>query len=328
MTTDTHQLWERYQQHLCVADSLGISLDISRMSFPDDLFTRLQGPLEKALGHMDSLEKGAVANPDEGRMVGHYWLRAPQLAPLPALRVAIENAIRDVKAFAARVHEGTVRPQKGERFTQLLVIGIGGSALGPQLVADALTSSQDRLRPYFFDNTDPDGFDRTLNQLGPSLAQTLVVVISKSGGTKETRNGMLEAKAAYEKAGLDFSRHAVAVTGEGSELARFGTQHGWLAQFPMWDWVGGRTSELSAVGLLPAALQGLDIDALLEGAREMDRLTRERDLRRNPAARMAAMWHHAGQGRGAKDLVVLPYKDRLLLMSRYLQQLIMESLGK
>jgi glucose-6-phosphate isomerase len=96
----------------------------------------------------------------------------------------------------------------------------------------------------------------------------------------------------------------------------------------MWDWVGGRTSELSAVGLLPAALQGLDVDALLEGARLMDVATRTRDLRKNPAALMALMWHHGSGGVGAKDLVVLPYKDRLLLLSRYLQQLVMESLGK
>jgi glucose-6-phosphate isomerase len=96
----------------------------------------------------------------------------------------------------------------------------------------------------------------------------------------------------------------------------------------MWDWVGGRTSELSAVGLLPAALQGIDIDAMLRGAAECDAVTRRPDTARNPAARLALLWHHATGGRGAKDMVVLPYKDRLLLLSRYLQQLVMESLGK
>jgi glucose-6-phosphate isomerase len=96
----------------------------------------------------------------------------------------------------------------------------------------------------------------------------------------------------------------------------------------MFDWIGGRTSVLSAVGLLPAALQGLDIDALLEGAAECDEATRQHDLRSNPAAMMALMWHHATGGKGQKDMVILPYKDRLLLFSRYLQQLIMESIGK
>jgi glucose-6-phosphate isomerase len=96
----------------------------------------------------------------------------------------------------------------------------------------------------------------------------------------------------------------------------------------MWDWVGGRTSETSAVGLLPAALQGVDIDALLSGAAACDQVTRAHDTAKNPSALMALMWYQATGGKGAKDLVVLPYKDRLLLFSRYLQQLIMESLGK
>jgi glucose-6-phosphate isomerase len=96
----------------------------------------------------------------------------------------------------------------------------------------------------------------------------------------------------------------------------------------MWDWVGGRTSETSAVGLLPAALQGLDINAFLGGAAACDQLTRRHALQENPAAQLALAWHFLGGGRGAKDMVILPYKDRLELFSKYLQQLIMESLGK
>jgi glucose-6-phosphate isomerase len=96
----------------------------------------------------------------------------------------------------------------------------------------------------------------------------------------------------------------------------------------MFDWIGGRTSVLSAVGLLPAALQGLDVDGLLDGAAACDEATRKHDVSSNPAALMALMWFHATGGKGQKDMVVLPYKDRLLLFSRYLQQLIMESLGK
>jgi glucose-6-phosphate isomerase len=167
-----------------------------------------------------------------------------------------------------------------------------------------------------------------LTRVGQGLERTLAVVISKSGGTKETRNGMLAVAAAYERAGLEFAKHAVAVTGAGSELDKTAVNEGWLARFPMWDWVGGRTSELSAVGLLPAALQGIDIDAMLAGARDTDQITRLYDAMHNPAALLALMWYHAGGGRGAKDMVVLPYKDRLLLFSRYLQQLVMESLGK
>jgi len=181
---------------------------------------------------------------------------------------------------------------------------------------------------FFFDNTDPDGFARVFARLGDDLATTLALVISKSGGTKETRNALLETQRAYTTCGLQFAKHAVAITGDDSELDRTAKQGGWLARFPMWDWVGGRTSELSAVGLLPAALQGLDVAGLLAGARAMDVATRARDARKNPAALLALMWHHGCQGRGAKDMVVLPYKDRLVLFSKYLQQLVMESIGK
>jgi glucose-6-phosphate isomerase len=96
----------------------------------------------------------------------------------------------------------------------------------------------------------------------------------------------------------------------------------------MQDWVGGRTSEMSSVGLLPAALQGIDLRAMLAGAKEMDAATRVQDLKNNPAALLAFCWYCAGNGKGTKDMVILPYKDSLLLFSRYLQQLVMESLGK
>jgi len=96
----------------------------------------------------------------------------------------------------------------------------------------------------------------------------------------------------------------------------------------MWDWVGGRTSELSAVGLLPAALQGVEIDSLLAGARACDDVTRSNNVNANPAAQLALAWFFAGNGKGTKNMVVIPFKDRLELFSKYLQQLLMESLGK
>jgi glucose-6-phosphate isomerase len=96
----------------------------------------------------------------------------------------------------------------------------------------------------------------------------------------------------------------------------------------MWDWVGGRTSVIATVGLVPLALQGIRIDDFLAGAKRMDEVTRGTTTRKNPAALLALMWYLATNGRGNKDMVMLPYKDRLLLLSRYLQQLVMESLGK
>ncbi|HMI88989.1 MAG TPA: glucose-6-phosphate isomerase [Polyangiaceae bacterium] len=325
---DANALWNRYRKYLTVCPTIELALDISRMRFDDGFFERMSAPMTRAFSEMAELEKGAIANADEGRMVGHYWLRDPALAPSAEIRDAIIRTRSGVTRFAEDVHSGKIAPPRGGRFTHLLVIGIGGSALGPQFVASALGGKGDRMRPFFFDNTDPDGMSRTLDALGDALGHTLTIVISKSGSTQETRNGMLEARRAYQEAGLVFEKHAVAVTGEKSLLDRAAEQDGWLARFPMWDWVGGRTSELSAVGLLPAALQGFAIGELLEGARDADAVTRRPVVAENPAALLALMWHYAGEGRGKKAMVILPYKDRLELFSRYLQQLVMESLGK
>jgi len=321
-------LWESYKALLLDEPVLGFRLDLSRMGLDEPAFAERGPALAEALAAMAALERGGLANPDEKRMAGHYWLRAPERAPTPAIAAAIRETQARVLDFAARVHAGRVRPPGAERFRHVLVIGIGGSALGPQLVADALSGRGDRMQPHFLDNTDPDGFDRVLGGLGDTLAETLALVISKSGGTPETRNGMLEAAAAYAARGRDFGRHAVAITQDGSALDRLARGQGFLERFPMWDWVGGRTSVTSAVGLVPAALQGIDVQALLAGAAAMDELTRRVDARRNPAALLALAWHVVGEGRGAKAMVVLPYRDRLLLFSRYLQQLVMESIGK
>jgi len=325
---NTLELWQRYQRHLCLVPEIGLGLDISRMGFSDDYMDSMADPIGLALAAMERIEGGTKANIDEDRMVGHYWLRAPELAPEPGIRADIERTLAAIHNFADGVHSATIRPQRGDAFDVLLVIGIGGSALGPQFVSDALGGPDDLMLVRFIDNTDPDGIDRTLAELDESLAQTLTIVVSKSGTTPETRNGMLEVAAAYKRLGLTFARHAAAITQEGSALHRQAVEEHWLATFPMWDWVGGRTSELSAVGLLPAALQGLDIQSILAGARDCDVATRRLDLNQNPAALLALMWHYAGIGRGDKNMVILPYRDRLLLFSRYLQQLVMESVGK
>lgn len=323
------ELWKRYQKHSCRVDSVGLSLDISRMKFDNGFLQKMEPAISKAFMSMDTLEKGAIANPDERRMVGHYWLRAAELAPTPAISKEISETLGTIETFAAGVHSGGIKPPTAAKFTRLLSIGIGGSALGPEFVADALgVPGADKLAVHFLDNTDPDGFAREMARLKGKLSETLCVVISKSGGTPETRNGMLAAADAYKKAGLEFGPHAVAITGAGSSLDKTAVSQKWLARFPMWDWVGGRTSELSAVGLLPAALQGIDIAGMLAGAADMDKATRVHETAKNPAALLALMWCHATGGKGLKDMVVLPYKDRLLLFSRYLQQLVMESLGK
>ena len=325
---DARALWQRYQNWLYFHEGLGLYLDVSRMRFDDAFVESLRPKFDKAFADMAALEKGAIANPDENRMVGHYWLRNPDLAPTPELTQEIVQTIEQIEAFAEKVQTGAIHPPKASRFTDVISIGIGGSALGPQFVAEALAPDFPPLRIHFIDNTDPAGIDRILTQLRNNLSSTLVLVTSKSGGTPEPRNGMIEVKKAYAEQNLDFAQYAIAITSADSNLDKLAKSEGWLARFPMYDWVGGRTSEMSAVGLVPAALQGVDVRVMLEGAKEMDDATRVADVKKNPAALLALAWYFSGNGRGEKDMVVLPYKDSLLLFSRYLQQLVMESLGK
>ena len=131
-------LWPRFQKHFLRYDDLEFSIDISRMRFGDDFLAKMQPHVEKAFAAMRELEAGAIANPDENRMVGHYWLRNPGLAPSAELRRDIEETNGRINQFTVDVHAGKIAPQKGGRFKHVLLVGIGGSALGPQFIADAL----------------------------------------------------------------------------------------------------------------------------------------------------------------------------------------------
>ncbi len=315
---------KQYAQQLLRYPEMGISLDFSKLPLTSEFLSEMQPLITRAYDDIDALESGAIANPDENRMVGHYWLRNSAIAPTEELRAKIDEPLADLKTFAADVLSGRILAPNGQKFTTCLVIGIGGSALGPELVADALPA--EGLRMAFLDNTDPDGMYKVLDTL--PLSETIAVVISKSGGTPETRNGMVCAQAYFASKGLNFAKQAVAVTGVDSTLDKVAVAEGWIKRFPMEDWVGGRTSETSVVGLVPAALQGVDVDALLQGAADMDARTRMKDTATNASMKLALAWYAAGNGKGAKDMVVLPYKDSLVLFSKYLQQLIMESLGK
>jgi glucose-6-phosphate isomerase len=324
----TTELWKTFCERYWFDSELQIGLDLSALP---DLTPTLEGMNERwqqVFDEMEALESGAIANPDEERQVGHYWLRTPELAPTPHQRRQIEECLIQIERFANTVRNGHLAPSNARRFKRLLLVGVGGSSLGPQLMSQALPDPARSIPIHFLDNTDPDGFDQVFAELGADLNATLVIVISKSGGTVETRNAMLETRNYLESKGIDFGSQAVAITSEGSKLEEYARSAGMVETFPMWDWVGGRTSLLSAVGLVPAALQGVDVKELLHGAAKMDKLTRRRDPRQNPAALLAAVWYQMGNGRGERNLVMLPYKDRLSLLGRYLQQLIMESLGK
>ncbi|MDR2677332.1 MAG: glucose-6-phosphate isomerase [Puniceicoccales bacterium] len=306
-------------------DTIGFALDSSKIPMGKDIWRKLSQPTVAAFEAMDRLERGAIANETEGRQVGHYWLRSPELAPDKTVGDAIGAVVQQIKTFAEAVHGGQINVG-GKKFTHLLCIGIGGSALGPQLIADALGLENSPLEILFLDNTDPDGFARCFKSLESYLETTLVIATSKSGSTPEPNNALAATTGFLAQRKIHFPSHAVAITCDGSKLHKRARSEGWLAIFPMWDWVGGRTSVTSAVGLLPAALYGIDIESFLEGAAAMDELTRARE--NNPAMRLAQCWYVAAEGKGTKDMVIIPYRDGLGLLAKYLQQLIMESLGK
>ena len=175
----TDPLYDRFRTYLYSDEGLGLSVDVSRIRFPDGYFAQMEPRMQAAFRAMAALEAGGIANPDEGRRVGHYWLRAADLAPDAATRDAITGTLGQIHAFARSVHHGSLRPQRASRFEDVLVIGIGGSALGPEFVAAALGSPADRMRPHFLDNTDPDGIDRVFDAIGDRLPRTLTVVISQ-----------------------------------------------------------------------------------------------------------------------------------------------------
>ncbi len=305
----------------------GFSIDFSRMNVTEAQLGELKDKFASAAREMARLEAGAIKNPDEKRKVTHFTDRA-------AYRTAA--LFNEVETFAAQVRSGELQGGTGKTFDALVVNGIGGSALGPQLLQFALNgpywnemspaARRGGLKVYFLDNTDPAGLHDLLPML--DLERTLQLCVSKSGGTQETKNNLTALEHAYAEKQLNYADYACAITMPGSQLDQHAQTGRWMKVFPMAESIGGRTSETSIVGHLPAALTGIDFKMFLDGACRMDTWTRNADYRDNPAYTLAAMWYIAGRGRGDRNMVIVPYSDRLVLLSRYLQQLVMESLGK
>lgn len=326
--TDEQSQWKRFCELLWSEDDLGIWLDISRMHFKHSDVLSLKPKFDKAFKAMDDLEGGSIANIDEKRKVGHYWLRNPELAPSIELKRFISKEIRLVEEFGKAILNGDIKTSSQCVFTNVLWIGIGGSSLGPRLIVNAIKEIDKGIKFDFLDNIDPDGIDNILTTIGSNLTTTLFVVVSKSGGTPEPRLAMDQARKRLEMCGCNWSDQAVAITMPNSNLDNQAKSQGWLNTFYIHDWVGGRTSITSSVGLLTCALIGSDLREFLGGAYSMDELTRIHNIYDNPSALLALSWYFAGNARGARDMVILPYRDRLEVFSRYLQQLVMESLGK
>lgn len=309
MSDATQSGWPFYEDL-----ELGLSLDLRHMGVDEEAIESAQPLMARALDEMAALEGGAIANPTEGRRVGHYWLRDSEQAPDEALAEAIEEARQAIPALAEALAP----------FEVIFHVGIGGSALGPQLLVDALGVSGREI--CFLDNIDPEGIADVIDS--HELSKVGLVVVSKSGRTAETMGTFAMLEEAFADENLGVAQRCVAITLEGSALFERAEREGWLGVIPIWDWVGGRTSMMSGVGLLPAALAEIDGEGMLEGAALMDAWTREPSLADNPALGMALAWFVATEGRVKRAQVVLPYADRLRLLAPYLQQLIMESLGK
>src|SRR5437868_14269749 len=150
-----NSLWQRFQRYFLRYNDIGFTIDISRMRFADDFLQSMGARAQMAFSEMRQLEAGAIANVDERRMVGHYWLRNPGLAPSASLRNDIEETNARIKKFAAEVHAGDIAPSKG-KFRHLLLIGIDGSAPGPQFVAEARGDASYPMDSVFFDHSDPE----------------------------------------------------------------------------------------------------------------------------------------------------------------------------
>lgn len=283
-------------------------------------------PIANAHEEMKQIEAGAIKNPDENRQVTHFSDR---------LSYAGSEVFEAVQTFAEQVRAGTALAG-GIPVEAVVINGIGGSALGPQLVQFAVNgpywnelSREARSgfpKIYFLDNTDPAGQTDLQATVNPATA--LIVTVSKSGGTRETFNNMTAMEAWFEANDVAFAEHAVAVTMAGSKLDDYAQANHWLRVFPMAESIGGRTSETNIVGHVPAALTGIDFGQLVAGGRYMDQLTRAPELAANPAYQLAVAWFVAGNGKGDRNMVIVPYSDRLVLLGKYLQQLVMESLGK
>ena len=265
-------------------------------------------------GAMRRLLDGAIVNPTEGRAALHSALRGDT----SATQVAIDARAQAVAA-QARMRELIVALE-ATNVTDIVSVGIGGSDLGPRLIADALALPGARFRVHFVSNVDGNAVDRVLAGLDP--ARSAAIVISKTFGTQET---LLNGGIVRDWLGNDERVYAVSTNAE--RVAAFGVPP--ERTLPIWDWVGGRYSLWSAVGFPIALAIGMDrFLELLDGAATMDAHAADAVPRENIAIwhALTAVWNR--NALHAATQAVLPYDDRLKLLPAYLQQLVMESLGK
>ena len=282
----------------------------------------------------EALYNGEVINTGEKRMVLHHMTRG-QLGDAVVADVGDKRAFytaqqEKIAAFANKVHNGEITNAAGEKFTTVVQIGIGGSDLGPRAMYLALenwakVNNTFKMEAKFISNVDPDDAAGVLNTI--DVAHSLFVLVSKSGTTLETLTNESFVKDALKNAGLDPSKHMVAVTSETSPLAKSAD---YLDAFFMDDYIGGRFSSTSAVGGAVLSLAfGPEVFAqFLDGAAEADKTAKNADLLQNPAMLDALIGVYERNVLGYESTAVLPYSQALSRFPAHLQQLDMESNGK
>ncbi len=314
----------------------GMTYSYAAKQVDDGILQELKALAEEAelSAKFEELYNGAVINTGEKRLVLHQLTRGQLGKAVVAdgtdKRAFYTEQQKKIAAFAAKVHSGEIANEKGEKFTTVCQIGIGGSDLGPRAMYLAMENwarknGAFKMEARFISNVDPDDAAAVLASLDAS--RTIFVLVSKSGTTLETLTNEAFVKDALKNAGLDASKHMIAVTSETSPLA---SSSDYLAAFFMDDYIGGRYSSTSAVGgaVLSLAFGPEIFDRFLQGAAEEDRLAAEKDPLKNPAMLDALIGVFERNILGYPATAVLPYSQALSRFPAHLQQLDMESNGK
>ena len=290
--------------------------------------------LAQELNLQDAISKyfgGDVINQTEGRSVLHTALRSPADVEVILDGANVMPEIYKVKAliktFSDAIINGTKKGYTNKPFTDVVNIGIGGSDLGPAMVVDSLSFYGNHLRPHYVSNVDGDHVNEILKFLDPET--TLFVIVSKTFTTQETLSNATTIKDWFLKHGTqsDVAKHFVAVSTNTAKVEAFGIETSNI--FPMWDWVGGRFSLWSAVGLSISLAVGYEnFDSLLKGAHKMDTHFKEEKFETNIPVVLAflSVWYN--NFFKAESEAIIPYTQYLNQFATYLQQAIMESNGK
>ena len=319
--------------YLCL-DAAGIYVDLSKHLVDRQVIANLLNlAQERKLGRaIEAIFTGELVNLTENRPALHTLLRASDIDPTDPVQTRRASQVagvrREMNDFSARITNGDLTGHGGSTIRDVVNIGIGGSYLGPQLVCDALRYDHTGVGIHFVSNVDGGDLDRVLTSL--DAASTYFIVASKSFATAETLLNASSARTWIQERFNDPSAtraHFAAVTAMPDRAVEFGIDRDNI--FPMWDWVGGRYSLWSAIGLPITVAIGADgFGRLLRGAESMDQHFRTAALERNLPVMLALIGIWNNNFLGYETLAIAPYDDRLQKLPEYLQQLEMESNGK